>query len=67
MSEAQLIARIKVLEAALTPFVRVYRINEPLGALWPDDRPAISCVPGLWPTWGDLKRCGNAMKGKVLP
>lgn len=58
--------RIRELEAAITPFVRVYRLNEPLAANWPEDKPLADCVPGVWPTWADLRRCGAAMEGKAL-
>lgn len=67
MAEALLRARIKELEAALTPFVRAYRFNEPISATWPDEKPAADCIPGLWPIWADLKRAGRAMEGKRLP
>lgn len=56
----QLRGLVKELRQAMDPFVRVYKMNEPLAANWPDDMSARECFPGLWPTWGDLKALATA-------
>lgn len=56
--------RERELNAAIEPFARVFRICRDIGAGWPDDRPAREILPGIWPTWGDLKRAGAVWKPK---
>jgi hypothetical protein len=60
--------RIKELERALEPFVRVYRLNEQLSANWNDGKPVADVIPGAWPVWSDLKRINVAYGAdKKLP
>lgn len=51
----QLERQVRALKKAADPFVRVYRINLPISDGWPDDTPVRSIIPGVWPTWGELK------------
>lgn len=48
------------LREALEPFLRVYRVNEPL-ALDPE-LGLRDVLPGVWPTWGNLERLMRAAK-----
>jgi hypothetical protein len=52
---------IEKLEEALDPFSRVAGLVEPLADDWDDERPAKDILPGIWPTWGDLKRARSVL------
>jgi hypothetical protein len=56
--------RIRELERALEPFARVARINAPLAANWPDNKPNSDFIPNVWPNWGDFKRAASAIEEK---
>lgn len=51
---------VRELMEALDPFMRVYRLNEPISQGWPDDRGAREIMPGAWPKWRDLRRAAEA-------
>jgi hypothetical protein len=48
------------LEAALQPFLRLYRVQAPLNP--PDERPLRDYCPGVWPTMGHLRRLYEAVQ-----
>ncbi len=56
-------SRIAVLEAALDPFARCYRINEPLGL--PLDTPMKDVCPQAWMRLSELKAANDALAGNV--
>ena len=48
-------AELKRLRKSADPFMRLYKIQWPIAGNWGDDKPLSEFIPGVWPTWGDLK------------
>lgn len=52
----------KQLMAALEPFARAYLVVRDVNDGRSEHSPARDLLPGIWPTWGDLKRAGETWK-----
>ena len=51
--------KLEEVARAADPFMRLVRMNAPLNLA--DDRPLRDILPGVWPTWGDLKELIDAI------
>lgn len=51
-------SELATMREAVDPFIRAANILEPLGLS--DDKPLRECLPGVWPTVGDLRKARTA-------
>jgi hypothetical protein len=53
--------------AAADPFIKVQHMLDslPPANRIPDDRPLSKCLPGIWPTMGDLRKLIIAIEANV--
>lgn len=52
----------KALKKAIDPFQRVVRLNAPIEDTIPTDASLREVIPGVWPSWEDLKRLVKAVE-----
>ena len=58
---SRLLEAVEGMEKAIEPFRGAYDVKPPTADKWPDDKPLHECLPGIWPTWGDLKRLRESL------